>query len=56
MLKKTLEQLGLEPERLRLEWVSASEGDRFAMVIKDMTKELTKLGPSPLRVGGKTVV
>ena len=56
MLKKTLEQLGLEPERLRLEWVSASEGDRFAMVIKDMTKELTKLGPSPLKVGGKTVV
>jgi len=56
MLKKTLEQLGLEPERLRLEWVSASEGDRFAMVIKDMTKELTKLGPSPLKVGGKIVV
>ena len=52
MLKKLLEQFGLEPERLRLEWVSASEGDRFATVIKDMVKEIKKLGPSPLRVGG----
>ncbi len=52
MLKKVLEQLGLEPERLRLEWVSASEGDRFATVIKDMTEKIKKLGPSPLRDGG----
>jgi F420-non-reducing hydrogenase iron-sulfur subunit len=52
MLKKVLEQLGLEPERLRLEWVSASEGDRFATIVKDMTEEITKLGPSPLSVGG----
>jgi len=49
LLKKVLEQFGLEPERLRLEWVSASEGDRFATVIKDMTQEIRKLGPSPLR-------
>ena len=52
MLKKVLEQLGLDPERLRLEWVSASEGDRFAKVVKDMTEEIKKLGPSPLRNGG----
>jgi F420-non-reducing hydrogenase iron-sulfur subunit len=52
MLKKVLEQLGLEPERLRLEWVSASEGDRFAKVVKDMTEEMKKLGPNPLRNGG----
>ena len=52
MLKKVLEQLGLEPERLRLEWVSASEGDRFATIVKEMTEEITKLGPSPLSVGG----
>jgi len=56
LLQRVLEQLGLEPERLRLEWVSASEGDRFAMVIRDMTKELKKLGPSPLRAGGKSGV
>ena len=52
LLKKLLPQFGIEPERLRVEWVSASEGDRFATVIKDMTKEIKKLGPSPLRAGG----
>jgi len=52
MLKRLLEQFGLEPERLKLEWVSASEGDRFATVIKDMTEQIKKLGPSPLRAGG----
>jgi F420-non-reducing hydrogenase iron-sulfur subunit len=52
LLKEVLEQFGLEPERLRLEWVSASEGDRFATVIKDMTEEIKKLGPSPLKAGG----
>jgi len=52
MLKRLLEQFGIEPERLKLEWVSASEGDRFATVIKDMTEEIKKLGPSPLRAGG----
>jgi F420-non-reducing hydrogenase iron-sulfur subunit len=56
MLKNLLEQLGLEPERLRLEWVSASEGDRFATIIKDMAEEIKKLGPNPLKVGGKTNV
>ena len=54
MLKKLLPQFGVEPERLRIEWVSASEGDRFAKVIKNMTEEIKKLGPSPLRNGGKT--
>ena len=54
MLKRLLPQFGIEPERLRIEWVSASEGDRFATVIKDMTEEIKKLGPSPLRAGGKT--
>lgn len=49
LLRRVLEQFGLEPERLRLEWVSASEGDRFAKVVKDMTEEIKKLGPSPLR-------
>ena len=54
LLKKLLQQFGVEPERLRLEWVSASEGDRFATIIKDMVKEIKKLGPNPLRAGGKT--
>jgi len=45
MLLKLLEQFGIEPERVRLEWVSASEGDRFAAVVRDLTETIRKLGP-----------
>lgn len=48
MLKVLLEQLGIEQERLKLEWISASEGEKFARVIREMVEELKKLGPSPL--------
>lgn len=41
-----LEDFDLEPERYRLEWVSASEGPRFAEVIREMVSELKELGPS----------
>ena len=49
MLKKLLEVIGLEPERLRLEWVSASEGMIFAEVVKDFTQNIKRLGPNPLK-------
>jgi len=49
LLKKALEQFGIEPERLRLEWISASEGDKFAAVVRDMVAEVKKLGPNPLK-------
>ena len=52
LLKKVLEQFGIDPNRLRIEWVSASEGDHFAWVIREMVEEIRKLGPSPLRHGG----
>ena len=52
MLKKLMVCAGLEPERLRLEWVSAAEGSRFANMVKDFTTQLKSLGPSPL-AGGK---
>jgi F420-non-reducing hydrogenase iron-sulfur subunit len=42
-----LEDFGLEPERFRLEWVSASEGGKFAEVMKDMADSVRALGPSP---------
>jgi F420-non-reducing hydrogenase iron-sulfur subunit len=45
-----LEDLGIEPERYRLEWVSASEGQRFAQVMKEMTDTIKSLGPSPYRM------
>jgi F420-non-reducing hydrogenase iron-sulfur subunit len=46
-----LEDFGLETERFRLEWISASEGPKFARVAEDMTKTLKGLGPSPYRSG-----
>jgi F420-non-reducing hydrogenase iron-sulfur subunit len=44
-----LAQFGIEPERLRLDWVSASEADRFATIIDDMTKQIKELGPLNLK-------
>ena len=41
--------MGVEPERVRFEYVSASEGQKFAQVVTDFVNELKKLGPSPLR-------
>ncbi len=49
--KRLLAKAGMDPNRLRLEWVSASEGERFAKLIRDFTEEITALGPSP--VGGE---
>jgi F420-non-reducing hydrogenase iron-sulfur subunit len=46
LLKKLLADLGVEDERVRLEWISASEGQRFADVVNDMTERLRMLGPS----------
>jgi len=43
--RKLLEHAGLNPDRLRLEWVSASEGIRFAEVVTDFTNKLQRLGP-----------
>jgi len=44
-----LEDFGLEPERFRLEWVSASEGSRFAAIAQEMVEQLRELGPNPYR-------
>ena len=52
MLKKLLALTGLEPDRLRLDWVSASEGQRFAEVVTEFTEQVGRLGPSP--VSGRT--
>jgi len=49
LLKKLLEQFGVEPQRLRIEFVSASEGAKFAVVVKEMVEDIKKLGPSPLK-------
>ncbi|MGQ9729710.1 MAG: hydrogenase iron-sulfur subunit [Candidatus Zipacnadales bacterium] len=45
LLRKLLEQFGVEPDRVRLEWVSASEGDRYAEIVREFTEQIRALGP-----------
>lgn len=51
LLRKVLREFGVEPERLRLEWISASEAEKFADVVKSMVEDLKKLGPIQIKVG-----
>jgi F420-non-reducing hydrogenase iron-sulfur subunit len=44
-----LEDLGIEVERFRIEWVSSAEAPRFAQIIRDFTEQVKKLGPSPYK-------
>ena len=45
LTRKLLTQIGINPERLRLEWVSAAQGSRFAEVVTDFSDKLKELGP-----------
>lgn len=45
MAKRILERLGVHPDRLRLEWVSAGEGIRFAEIMNDLSAKVKALGP-----------
>jgi len=45
LLKRTLIQLGVEEDRFRLDWVSASEGDKFSHIVNEMTEKVRALGP-----------
>ncbi len=53
MTKELLHAVGMDPRRFRLEWVSASEGSKFASLIKEFVDTLKELGPSPLKKDGK---
>lgn len=53
LLKRTLIQLGVEEDRFRLDWVSASEGDRFSHVVNDITEKVRALGPFSARQESK---
>ena len=48
-LKMALKQLGVEEDRVRLAWVSAGEGEKFSLLLKDMTEKVRELGPNPLK-------
>lgn len=45
LCRKLMEHIGLQPERLRLEWIAASEGARFAEVMSDFVRQVRELGP-----------
>jgi len=45
LLKKMMAQFGIEDERIRLDWVSASEGVRFKNIVNEMTEQIRVLGP-----------
>jgi F420-non-reducing hydrogenase iron-sulfur subunit len=47
LLRKMLVQFEIEPQRLKLEWISAAEAQKFAQVIRDFTEEIRALGPLP---------
>ena len=49
IVKPLLEALGIDSRRLRLEWVSASEGAKFSRVIAEFVNQIKKLGPNPLK-------
>jgi len=44
MIKKYIKEMGIDEERLRLEWISASEGKRFAEVADEMAEKVKELG------------
>jgi F420-non-reducing hydrogenase iron-sulfur subunit len=50
LLKAMLRQMGIEDERFRLEWISASEADRLKVAVDDMVQKITALGPLQLGV------
>jgi F420-non-reducing hydrogenase iron-sulfur subunit len=47
VLKTMLRQFGIEEDRLQLDWISASEGEKFVQVVSEMTERMRQLGPLP---------
>ena len=51
LLRILLQQFGYDPDRLRLEWISAGEGEKFQKTMVEFTKTIEEIGPSPMRGG-----
>ena len=49
LLKRLLDELAIDPKRVRFEYVSASEGQKFAQVVTEFVNDLKELGPNPLK-------
>ncbi len=52
MTKKLLETAGIDPRRVRMEWISAAEGLKFAATMKEFIEEIKELGPGPFNPAG----
>ena len=48
-LKAAIEEYGIDPRRLRLEWISASEGIKFSLLVNEFTEEIKRLGANPMK-------
>ncbi len=48
MARSLIALLGIEPQRLRLEWISAAEGARFAKIVSEFTDQIRELGANPV--------
>ena len=53
LLKQALAEVGIKPQRLHLEWISASEGVKFQRTVTEFTRLIKGLGPSPMSENGK---
>jgi len=49
ILKTIVENMGIDPERIWVRWISASEGKQFAVIVKDMVEALKTKGPNSLK-------
>jgi len=49
MTRELVKIIGIDPDRLSLEWVSSAEGTRFAEVVREFTGQIKALGPSKLK-------
>ncbi len=49
-LKAAIEEYGIDPRRLRIEWISASEGIKFSLLVNEFTEEIKRLGANPMKM------
>jgi F420-non-reducing hydrogenase iron-sulfur subunit len=51
LFRRLLDELGIEKERFRLEWISASEANKWVKVVNEMVEDLKRLGPKKIEEG-----
>jgi F420-non-reducing hydrogenase iron-sulfur subunit len=56
LLRRVLREFGVDERRLRLEWISAAEGEKFATVTNEFTEQVRALGPLRLELAGRAEV